>query len=116
MKTSATCPACQGTMSLWDCCKDFRTWSLIHFRCPRCKAKLRVKMRGLWFLIALTVMLLIGWILVCRPVARAFPSYWVGFLLYVACLAIGGFVITLSLTTIYYTYAELTVESNPRKV
>lgn len=45
MKTSIECPACQGRISLWH---GMMAPTPNHFRCPHCRAGLRVQIRGLW--------------------------------------------------------------------
>ena len=99
MKTRANCPACRGELSLLD---GLKAPTPFHFRCPHCRARLRVRMRGLWALLILVVCLFTGLALECLAVWRAFGR--TGLFVSLACYAVAGVVADLTCGILFYTY------------
>lgn len=56
MKTSAVCPACGARLGFWAV---IRAPTPFRLACPRCKAKLQVVLRGMWFIMLAIVALLV---------------------------------------------------------
>jgi hypothetical protein len=96
MKTRADYPTCHGELSLLD---DLKAPTPFHFRCPHCRAKLRVRMRGLWPLLAFVVGLFAGLAVGCLCMWRAFGL--TGLFLSLACYAAAGLVADIVCGTIF---------------
>jgi hypothetical protein len=60
MKTKGICPACGGKISLWA---GLKAPTPFHFRCPHCKARLRVAMLDLRPFLILAVLIFIGFVI-----------------------------------------------------
>lgn len=102
MKTSATCPACGANMSLWD---GMRAPSPFHFTCPHCKAKLRIRMRGLWPLLVFVACIFAGLAVGCIAAWQKFGTR--GLLVAVVCYAAyaaAGFAAEVTAGIMFYTY------------
>ena len=99
MKTRANCPACRGELSLLD---GLKAPTPFHFRCPHCRARLRVRMRGLWPLLIFVVCLFTGLAVECVAVWRAFGPK--GLIISLACYAFAGVVADLVCGILLYTY------------
>lgn len=108
MKTRANCPTCRGELSLLD---GLKAPTPFHFRCPHCRAKLSVQMRGLWPLLILVVCLFAGLAVGCLCMWRAFGL--TGLFISLAFYAAAGLVADIVCGTIFYTYGTLT--SKPTK-
>jgi Ca2+/Na+ antiporter len=82
-----------------------------HFKCPHCKAKLRIQMRGFWLLCAFIVCLFIGLAVGCVAAWRAFGQK--GLFIGLLCYAAAGVLADLLSGIIFYTYGTFT--STPTK-
>ena len=99
MKTRANCPACHGEFSLLD---SLKAPTPFHFRCPHCRARLRVQMRGLRPLLVFVVCLFFGLAIGLRSPWRAFGQ--TGLIISLAGYAAAGVVADIVCGILLYTY------------
>ena len=109
MKTSGICPACQGKLSFWA---GLTAPTPFYIRCPRCRRKLRVRMRGLWLFFLSLVLLLTGvgagWFAAYR--AFGWAGFWTGF----ACCWIVWLLVEVASAITLYTNAEFTFKGSDK--
>jgi hypothetical protein len=105
MKTSGTCPACQGRLSFWT---GLKAPTPFHFRCGQCGARLRVRMRGLWLYLLFLLFLMIGlgtaWVITYWTFG--WKGLWIGLAVYLVVWVLIEFVTGVVL----YTYGEFAVK------
>lgn len=107
LKTSGTCPACGGRLSLWT---GMKAPTPIRVRCPHCRKTLRVRMRGLWLVLLLVVVLLVWLAHALSGVLRRFG--WTGLVYLLPALALAWVVLDLAFGMLLYSFATF-VPENP---
>ena len=109
MKTSGTCPACQGRLSLWA---GMTAPTPFYIRCPACRAKLRVRMRGLWLFFLGLVVVMAGTAAAWLAAYRTFGwrGFWVGFV----CCGIVWLLVEVVAAVTLYTNAEFDIAESGR--
>jgi hypothetical protein len=101
MNTNGTCPACQGKLSLWA---GLKAPTPFFIKCPDCKTKLRVRMRGLWFFVLFMVALIICAVV---GVMIAWHEFGLkGLILGTACYLVFLVLADIAMSVVYYTYAK----------
>jgi hypothetical protein len=100
MNTKTECPVCHGDVSLWD---GMRAPTPFRIRCPHCRTRLQVKMRGLRWVFALMVLVGIG-------VGVWLAELWFRsrrlLILGVACVVVAWLIAELVAGVVLYTYAR----------
>jgi DNA-directed RNA polymerase subunit RPC12/RpoP len=109
MKTSGTCAACQGKLSLWA---GLTALTPFYIRCPHCRTKLRVRMRGLWLFFLFIVLLFVGGGVGWFAAWRKFG--WAGLSIGFACCAVVWLLVEAAAAVTLYTHAEFTFKESDR--
>ena len=105
MNTNGICPACQGQLSIWVAIRSPSPFSL---RCPHCKKKLRVRMRGLWPFVIVVVLMFIALAAACIAAFGLFG--WLGFFFGIAGLLLFWIIAEFATSILYFNYAKFTFE------
>lgn len=102
MKTKANCPVCNREISLLA---GVAAPTPFHLRCPHCRAKLRIRMEGLWPFLMLVVCLFTALALGCVVAWKTYglPGLVIGLVGY----AIAVLVVEIISGMIFYTYGTL---------
>jgi hypothetical protein len=105
LKTSATCPACGGRLTVWA---GLRSPSPLSMRCPECRRKLSIQWRALPFFVCAVVVgiiigvffLISGWIRLPGDTAIRF-----------AVLLVGSLLLELVTAVVFFTFATFAPRS-----
>ena len=102
MKTSAVCPACQGKVSMWD---GVKAPTPAHLRCPHCRQRLRVSIRGFWLYAVLATLLQLSLLAGCVVAYRSFG--WAGLLVAIVSSVALWLIVELLSGVLFYTWGEI---------
>jgi hypothetical protein len=83
-----------------------------HFKCPHCKAKLRIQMRGIWPLLSFIVCFFLGLAVGCVAAWRTFGGR--GLLISFLGYAAAGLAADLLCGILFYTYGTFTSAATKR--
>jgi hypothetical protein len=102
LKTHANCPACGGTLTVWNA---MRSMSPVSMRCPHCRRKLAIRFRGRECFITVVVVALVIGIFALLKGWPHFAPVTLG--LRLAIIGAGTFLLELATAVFYFSVATL---------
>lgn len=82
--------------------------SPFHFRCPHCRAKLRIELRGLWLLVVFAFLFFIGMAMACVVGWGKFGT--TGLLIGLGCYTLAAMLFEIVTGVLFYTYGKFSVK------
>ena len=108
LKTHASCPACGGRLNVWS---GLRSMSPVSMRCPHCRRKLAIRLRGRAFYITAVVFALVVCIF---ALFRGWPHFPAATLVTrFAIIVAGWFLLELATAVFYFSFATLVPRADP---